>query len=152
MAPLNELTSGRGVTTRRDEHINDLPELINSTVDVAPLPADLDVGLVDLPAITHQMAAWPGGVGQKWREPLDPAVDRDVVDLDTAVGEELLDVAVGQAEAEVPADRDDDDVGREAEAGKGGPRNWSTARAAGSHAATLATPRRSQRMQQRPFR
>jgi hypothetical protein len=34
-----------------------------------------------------------------------------VVDLDTALGEELFDVAVGQAEALVPADRNDDDVG-----------------------------------------
>jgi len=30
-----------------------------------------------------------------------------------------LDVAVGQAEAQVPADRNDNDVGREAEAGQG---------------------------------
>jgi hypothetical protein len=40
-----------------------------------------------------------------------------VVDLDT-LGEELFDVAVGQAEALVPADRNDDDVGGEAEAGQ----------------------------------
>ena len=45
------------------------------------------------------MPAGPSGVGQQWREPLDPAVDADVVDLDTTVGEEFLDVAVGQAEA-----------------------------------------------------
>jgi hypothetical protein len=45
-----------------------------------------------------------------------------VVDLDTALGEQLLDVAVGQPEAQVPADRDDDDVGRkpEAKAERGG--------------------------------
>jgi hypothetical protein len=42
-----------------------------------------------------------------------------VVDLETALGEQLLDVAIGQAEAQIPADRDDDDVGREAEAGEG---------------------------------
>jgi hypothetical protein len=34
-----------------------------------------------------------------------------VVDLDTAFGEELFDVAVGQAEALVPADRNDDHLG-----------------------------------------
>jgi hypothetical protein len=34
-----------------------------------------------------------------------------VVDLDTALSEQLLDIAVGQAEAQVPADRDDDDLG-----------------------------------------
>jgi hypothetical protein len=42
-----------------------------------------------------------------------------VVDLDSALGEELFDVAVGQAEAQVPADRKDDDIRWKAEAGKG---------------------------------
>jgi hypothetical protein len=41
-----------------------------------------------------------------------------MVDLDAALGEQLLDIAVGQPEAQVPADRDDDNVGREAEAGE----------------------------------
>jgi hypothetical protein len=43
-----------------------------------------------------------------------------VVDLDAALGEQLLDIAVGQVEAQIPADRKDDDLGREAEAGKAG--------------------------------
>jgi hypothetical protein len=34
-----------------------------------------------------------------------------VVDLDAALGEELFSVAEGQAEAQVPADRNDDDIG-----------------------------------------
>jgi hypothetical protein len=41
-----------------------------------------------------------------------------VVDLDAALGEEFFDVAVGQAEAQLPADRNDDDIGWEAEAGE----------------------------------
>jgi len=49
-----------------------------------------------------------------------------VVDLDAALGEQLLDVAVGQAEAQVPADCDDDDVGQEPEAGEGMTREGST--------------------------
>jgi hypothetical protein len=40
--------------------------------------------------------------------------DREVVDLDAALGEEFLEVAGGQVDAEVLADRNDDDVGREA--------------------------------------
>jgi hypothetical protein len=46
-----------------------------------------------LPAVTDGVTAWPGGVGQQLRDSLDPPVDRDVVDLDTALGEQLLDVA-----------------------------------------------------------
>jgi hypothetical protein len=41
-----------------------------------------------------------------------------MVDLDAALGEEFFDVAVGQAEAQLPADRNDDDIGWEAEAGE----------------------------------
>jgi hypothetical protein len=55
--------------------------------------------------------------------------------------------AVGQAVAQVPADRDGDDLGREAEADEGRPRNRSRARAAGSHASRL-TPRMTQPTQQ----
>ena len=49
------------------------------------------------------MSAGPSGVSQQRRQPPHPPVDRDVVDLDTALSEELLEVAVGQAEAQVPA-------------------------------------------------
>ncbi len=59
-----------------------------------PLPGDLYVGLVDLSAVADGVAAWPGGVGQQRREALDPPVDGDVVDLDPALGEQFLDVAV----------------------------------------------------------
>jgi len=37
--------------------------------------------------------------------PHDPAVDGDVVHFDAAFVEQLFDIAVGEAKAEVPADR-----------------------------------------------
>jgi len=46
-----------------------------------------------------------------------------VVNLDAALCEQLLDVAVGQAEAQIPADRQHDDVRRKrkpAKADRGG--------------------------------
>ena len=73
-----------------------------------------------MPAVTDGVAAGPSGIGHQRREPLHPPVDGDVVDLDAALGEQLLHVAVGQAEAQIPTDRKDDDRGREAEAGKAG--------------------------------
>jgi hypothetical protein len=121
-----------------------------TTPDVAPLPSHLGVGLVDLPAVTDGVPTRPSGLGQQRREPQHPPVDRDVVDLDPAFGEELFDVAVGQAEAQVPADREDDDIRWEAEAGIGGPRSASRARATGSHTGSLAARTRSPRMQQCP--
>jgi hypothetical protein len=87
-------------------------------VDIAPPSGDLHVGFVDLPAITDGVAAGPGGLGQQRREALDPAVDRDVVDLDAAFGQQLLDVAVGQREAQVPAHGQHDHISWEAEAGE----------------------------------
>jgi hypothetical protein len=93
--------------------------------------------------------AWPGGIGQQRCEPLDPAVDRDMVDLDAALGEQLFDVAIGQAEAQIPADRNDDDVGREAETGEGGACRGRRAQVARSHIGSLAARRWSQRTQHR---
>jgi len=42
-----------------------------------------------------------------------------VIDLDPALGQELLDVAVGQAEPQAPPDRQRDDFAREAVPGEG---------------------------------
>jgi hypothetical protein len=87
------------------------------------------------------MAARLGGVGQQWREAEHPPVDGHVVDLDTALGEQLLDVAVGQPEAQVPADSDDDDVGRKPEAGEGRARRDRRPRAVSdSHDRSLTAP------------
>jgi hypothetical protein len=71
-----------------------------------------------------------------------------MVHLHTTLGEQLLDISVGQAEAQVPADRQHDDVGREAEAGKGRSRKRSWASAAASHTGSLAASTRSPGMQQ----
>jgi hypothetical protein len=45
------------------------------------------------------VATRSGSLDQQRREPLDPPVDRDVVDLDPALGKELFDIAVGEPEA-----------------------------------------------------
>jgi hypothetical protein len=82
------------------------------TVNVVPLTGDLRIRLVDLPAVADSVAARLGGVAQQRREAHHPTVDGHVVDLDTALTEQLLDVAVGQAKAQVPADRNDDHAGR----------------------------------------
>jgi hypothetical protein len=41
-------------------------------------------------------------------EPLHPPVHGDVVDLDAALDQQFFNVAIGQIELQVPADRDDD--------------------------------------------
>jgi hypothetical protein len=98
------------VASRRNVHVDDLPELVDRPVDIAPAASDLHIGLVHAPAPADGMSAGPGRLSQQWREALDPAVDGGVVDLDAALGEQLLDIAVGQREAQVPPHRQHDDV------------------------------------------
>jgi hypothetical protein len=119
------------------------PDWSIAPVHVAPPPSDLHIGLVHLPAIADPMSAGPSSLGQQRREPLHPPIDGDVVDLDATLSQELFDVAVGQTEAQVPADRDDDDIGWEAKAGESRAGTWSQTRAASSHAGSLAPRRRS---------
>jgi hypothetical protein len=78
-----------------EEDVDDLPELVDGPEQVAPGPANLQVRLIDVPAIPDQVPSGSCGLGELGREVLDPAVDRDVVDLDPALGQQLLDVPVG---------------------------------------------------------
>jgi hypothetical protein len=59
------------------------------------------------------MPGWAGRVDELGGEPLYPAVHSDVIDRDTAFSEQLLNISVGQAVAQVPAHCDRDDLSRE---------------------------------------
>jgi hypothetical protein len=110
-----EVLRGRRVSACRDVHIDDLAELIDGPIHVPPPAGDGDVGLVDIPAITDGMATRTGRVDQQRREALHPPIDRDVINLDPPLAEQLFDVAVRQPIAQVPTDREDDHLGRESE-------------------------------------
>src|SRR5829696_7733626 len=60
----------------------------------------------------HRRHGGRAGVGKQRRKPLDPPVDGDVVDLDAALGEQLLHVAVRQREAQIPPHGQHDHVWR----------------------------------------
>jgi hypothetical protein len=113
-----ELRGCGGVTPLGDEHVDDLLVLVDRPVHVAPDPGDFHVGLVDEPPAAYGVAGRPSGLDQHRRESLYPPVQRDVVDLDPSLGEELLEVAIGQAEAQIPAHRQQDHLRREPEAGE----------------------------------
>jgi len=55
-----------------------------------------------------------GRVDHKWREVLHPPVQGDVIHFYPAFGQELLDIPVRQAEAQIPAHRQHDHIRREA--------------------------------------
>jgi hypothetical protein len=92
--------------------------LIDRPVEIGPLSGDLQVGLVDEPPVPGNVAARPGRLDELRSEPLHPPVDGDVIDGDTPLGQQFLDVPVGKSIAQVPADRDRDHLPREPEASK----------------------------------
>ena len=102
-----------------DEHVNDLAVPVERTAHVSPDAVDLHVGLIDKPPVTDGVPARAGRVDQQRREPLHPPEQSHVVHVDTALGEELFQVPVGQAVAQVPADRQQDHLRRETEPGEG---------------------------------
>ena len=62
------------------------------------------------------MPARPRRLDELGGEPLHPPVDRDVIDGDAALGQQFLDVPVGQPIPQVPPDRERDHRRREPEA------------------------------------
>jgi hypothetical protein len=106
---------------------------------IAPDPSDLDVGLIDVPAIPDDVLTGSGCLRELRREPLDPPVDAHGVDLDASFRQEFLDVPVGQAEPQVPADGQGDDLGWEPIASERGTRGWAGTRVSvRSHRASLS--------------
>ena len=50
---------------------------------------------------------------------MHPPIHGHVIDLDPTLGKQLLHVAIGQPEPQLPPHREDDDVRREPEPGEG---------------------------------
>ena len=112
-----EETPGSGqVTPGRQQDVDDLAMLVNGPVEIGPRASDLHVCLVGEPPVTGSMAARPRRLDELGGEPLHPPVDSDVIDGDAALGQQLLDVPVGQPLPQVPPDRERDHRRREPEA------------------------------------
>ena len=83
-----------------------------SPVQVRPPSGDLHVCLVHRsPAVPTR----PGGRDELGCEPLSPPVDSDVVDFHASLGHQLLDIAIGQAVADVPPHRRREHLARDPE-------------------------------------
>jgi hypothetical protein len=52
------------IAAGRDQHVDDLPMLVDGPVDVAPLAVDLEVGHVGVPPIARCMTGESGSLGQ----------------------------------------------------------------------------------------
>jgi hypothetical protein len=69
-------------------HVDDLPDLVDRPVDLAPLTGHLDVSLVYPPAVPDTVAARAWRRRQQRRQALYPAENADLVTLDAPLGEE----------------------------------------------------------------
>jgi len=87
----------------RDEHVDDLPELVDRAVDVAPPAPNPHIRLVDLPAVTNGVTTRPSSVDQPPREAQHPPAvghdaDDDALLRDRSqLGEGRVQIHVGQA-------------------------------------------------------
>jgi hypothetical protein len=113
--PGEEAPRSRQVTPRRQQNIYDLAILIDRPVEIGPLAGDLQVGLVDELPVARSVPAQPRSLDELAGEALHPGVDGYVIHGDTALGQQLLDIPVGQAIPQVPPDRDRDHLPREPE-------------------------------------
>jgi hypothetical protein len=86
----DESTRGGQIPLPGDQDVNDLAELVDRSVQIDPPTADLDLRFVDTPAIAWGVPAGPGRINQQWGEPAHPAINRDVVDLYSAFGQQLF--------------------------------------------------------------
>jgi hypothetical protein len=62
MAPSKEPAGSLRVVSGGDEHVDDLPDLVDRAVDLAAPTGDLHLGRIDLPAVTDSRvgrAGWP---------------------------------------------------------------------------------------------
>jgi hypothetical protein len=123
------------VEALRHQHVNDLAMLVDRSAHVPPHPGNLHIGFIDEPAVTDTVPGRPRCVDDQRGETLHPPVDGDVINVDAAFGEELSDISVRQAVAEVPPDGQQDHVRREPESGKR--RRSKVVRATTNHPRTL---------------
>jgi len=80
--------------------------LIDRPVEIRPLARDLHVSLVGEPPVTRSAAARPGSLDELRGEPLHPPVDSDVIDGDTALGQQLFQVPAGRRPGPSPCPGD----------------------------------------------
>jgi hypothetical protein len=106
-----ESSRGASVAPGGDVDVDDLAVLINRAVDVPPPARDLHIGLVHIPTVADRVAARPRRIREERREALHPAVDGDVIDLDSALAEEFFDISIREPVPQIPAESEDDDLG-----------------------------------------
>jgi hypothetical protein len=85
-----ERPRSRSVSALADQDVDDLTVLVDRAVQLGPAPSDLHVSLIEEAPITRRVTCRTRGIDELRGEALDPSGDGDVVDLDSAFGQQLL--------------------------------------------------------------
>jgi hypothetical protein len=101
------------VTSTLDQHVEDLALVVDGTPEIHPLAGDPHHHLVQMPAIARPRATLAQPSRDRGTE-LQRPPHRFVGNVEPSLGQQLLDVAVAQGEAEIEPDRVLDDLRREA--------------------------------------
>src|SRR5271166_4788364 len=100
----------RCIAFSREKEVDRRTGRVDSPVQIDPLALNPDVGLIHPPAIVGRSEPCSQSALNFWGVTLDPPLDGDVVDQKSALRKEFLHIAVGKREAQVPADRKQDDL------------------------------------------
>jgi hypothetical protein len=109
----HQLDRRSSVTPALDEDVEDLALVVDGAPEIHPHAADPDHHLIEMPPRSRTRTALAESSREHRPELEDPTPDRLVRDIETPRGEQLLDVAVAQGEAEIQPDGVLDDEGRE---------------------------------------
>ena len=95
-----------------NEHVEDLAFVVDGTPQIHPPARDPHHHLVEMPAIARPRATLAQPSRDRGTEFQHPTPYRFVGDVEPALGQQFLDIAVAQGEAEIEPDRVLDDLGR----------------------------------------
>jgi hypothetical protein len=101
------------------QHVDNLAVLIDGTERIPPVAADLEQRVVDPPLPSDRAAVSTCRLDEARREGVHPVVDRAWIDRDAPLSQPLRHLGLPEAEAQVPADSQRDDLVREAVAAEG---------------------------------
>jgi hypothetical protein len=101
------------------QHVHDPAVLVDGAEGVPPAATNLEEGLVDPPLPSDRVTVLACDIDEPRCERVDPVINRARVDRDAPLGQPLGEIGLAEAEAQIPADGQRDDLVREAVAAEG---------------------------------
>jgi hypothetical protein len=108
---LEKTQSSFFVAAGGEQEVDGLAAPVDGTIEIAPLPPDLDVGFVCSPALADRvLVAFSENCLQFRCEFLNPAVDVGMIDCHAALRHHFFQTPVAQRVSQIPADTGQDDI------------------------------------------